>query len=152
MKPEIKRFLIASLFCYVSYSSIQMLKAQDELFVVDDGAGGAIGSLQRFQIQSHQHHQDKNTDANYHRELAIPKLDITHPFMRRSHPDLTPIVVPEFKLIMITIPKNGCTEWNRLARVMMGYEDDLEQRFNHIPEMNGLTYLCKSMNWIFLYR
>ncbi len=137
----IKRFLIVSLFCYISYSSIQLLTAQQNDLLVPEG-GGDDGFLQRFQIQpldnNHGHHH------HYHRELAIPKLEITHPFMRRSHPDLTPLVIPEFKLIMVTIPKVGCTEWNRLARVMMGHEDDLEQRFNHIPEMNGLTYLCKS--------
>lgn len=64
-------------------------------------------------------------------------------FMDSRWPDLTPIVVPEFKFIIVTIPKVGCTQWNRLARTMMGYKDDLGHLETHNPHLNGLSYLCK---------
>ena len=57
--------------------------------------------------------------------------------------DLTPIVVPEFKFVMVTVPKVGCTQWNRLARVMMGEPHDLGHLETHNPNLNGLSYLCK---------
>ena len=64
-------------------------------------------------------------------------------FMEARWCDLTPIVVKDFKFIMVTIPKVGCTQWNRLARVMMGEPHDLGQRQTHNPHFNGLSYLCK---------
>lgn len=64
-------------------------------------------------------------------------------FMEKRWPDLTPIVVPEFKFVFITIPKVGCTQWNRLARLMMGELTDLGQLELHNPQLNGLKYLSE---------
>lgn len=37
--------------------------------------------------------------------------------------DGSPIVVPEHKLLLLTVPKNACEEFKRLARRMYGFED-----------------------------
>ena len=82
-------------------------------------------------------------DNVYKANRLLTHLQTDSKFMEARWPDLTPIVVSEFKFVMITIPKVGCTQWNRLARVMMGELHDLGQLQVHNPHLNGLSYLCK---------
>jgi len=77
----------------------------------------------------------------YKANRLLTHLQPESKFMDARWPDLTPIVVKDFKFIMVTIPKVGCTQWNRLARVMMGEPHDLGHLETHNPNLNGLSYL-----------
>jgi hypothetical protein len=60
--------------------------------------------------------------------------------------DASPVVIPQFKLLFFTIPKNSCTGWKQLFRRIMGHadwmlKDDIETFMPHNPQVNGLKYL-----------
>ena len=55
----------------------------------------------------------------------------------------SPVVVPQFRLVFIPIPKVACTQWLQLFRRMAGFSN-WKQRDNglpYTPDVNGLTYL-----------
>lgn len=58
---------------------------------------------------------------------------------------MSPIIIPDFKLVFFTIPKVGCTVWKQLFRRMMGLKDwtthSEETKLPHNPNANGLRYL-----------
>lgn len=55
----------------------------------------------------------------------------------------SPIVIEKYKLLLFTIPKNGCTVLRQLARRMMGLSDwqTANDNIPHEPRINGLSYL-----------
>jgi hypothetical protein len=65
------------------------------------------------------------------------------PLLSRYEWDMSPIVIPQYKLIFFTQAKIGCTVWKHLFRRIMGYEnwrvEDNGLPWN--PKSNGLTYL-----------
>ena len=57
--------------------------------------------------------------------------------------DEAPIVIESHKVLLFTIPKNGCTVWKQLARRMYGYQrwQAHDEYVPHHPASNGLNYL-----------
>lgn len=54
------------------------------------------------------------------------------------------VVIPQFKLVFVPIPKVACTVWYQLFRRIMGYQD-WQSDFGplpHDPNANGLLYLA----------
>jgi hypothetical protein len=56
----------------------------------------------------------------------------------------SPIIVEEFKLLFIPIPKVACTQFLQLLRRMAGQANWLERKLGlpYTPHINGLTYLA----------
>lgn len=93
-------------------------------------------------------HHGARSDV-YTRNQIRPKdnLLVQYGDLAYSLGDLSPIVIEEYKLVLIVSAKCGCTNLKMLARRMSGFKNYRDRAFPdgrpflHNTERNGLTYL-----------